>query len=194
MKAISLWQPWASLLVFGLKRFETRAYAFPKALKGQRIIIHAAKKQAEFDPAFVRGTAGYLRRNGHDASALPFGAIVGTIELRDAFQIGSRIPGTPRDLWTLEEILLRRGRGTVIMSIEHALGDFRVDRWAWECVKPRALSRPIAYSGKQGFFNVEDPGILGAINRQFDEEAGRAADAAFAPIDVALQAGEVRGR
>ncbi len=43
MKAISLWQPWASLLVLGLKRFETRSFPFPGAVRGQRVAIHASK-------------------------------------------------------------------------------------------------------------------------------------------------------
>ena len=44
MKAISLHQPWASLIAVGIKTIETRSWAPPKALIGQRIAIHAAKK------------------------------------------------------------------------------------------------------------------------------------------------------
>jgi ASCH domain len=44
MKAISLWQPWASLIACGAKPFETRHWAPPRELIGQPIAIHAAKK------------------------------------------------------------------------------------------------------------------------------------------------------
>ena len=44
MKAISLWQPWASLIACGAKPFETRHWAPPRELIGQTIAIHAAKK------------------------------------------------------------------------------------------------------------------------------------------------------
>lgn len=43
MKVISLWQPWASLWVHGLKRIETRSWAFPLQLPVV-LAVHAAKK------------------------------------------------------------------------------------------------------------------------------------------------------
>jgi activating signal cointegrator 1 len=41
--ALSLHQPWASLIAIGAKRFETRSWPAPKAMIGRRIAIHAAK-------------------------------------------------------------------------------------------------------------------------------------------------------
>lgn len=41
MKAITVWQPWASLLVSGRKRYETRSWA--TSYRGP-IAIHAAKR------------------------------------------------------------------------------------------------------------------------------------------------------
>ena len=41
MKAVSLWQPWASLIVHGIKGVETRGY--PTNVRG-RVAIHATKK------------------------------------------------------------------------------------------------------------------------------------------------------
>ena len=43
MKAISLWQPHASLAVSGIKLYETRTWPAPRSIVGQRIWIHAAK-------------------------------------------------------------------------------------------------------------------------------------------------------
>jgi hypothetical protein len=43
MKAISLWQPWATLLVIGAKKYVSRSWKLPENLIGQRIAIYAAK-------------------------------------------------------------------------------------------------------------------------------------------------------
>ena len=44
MKAISLWQPWATCIAMKWKTIETRKHNRFKLLEGQRIAIHAAKK------------------------------------------------------------------------------------------------------------------------------------------------------
>jgi hypothetical protein len=43
MKAITLKQPWASLVASGLKQVENRTWAVPKSIRGERIAIHAGK-------------------------------------------------------------------------------------------------------------------------------------------------------
>jgi len=43
LPAISLWQPWASLIALGVKRIETRSWPCPAKYIGERVIIHAAK-------------------------------------------------------------------------------------------------------------------------------------------------------
>ena len=47
MKAISLWQPWASAIAVGAKRYETRGW--PAVAGGQRfagwLAIHASKRE-----------------------------------------------------------------------------------------------------------------------------------------------------
>jgi len=44
MKAITLWQPWASLVGWGYKTIETRTHNRFASLEGQQIAIHAGKK------------------------------------------------------------------------------------------------------------------------------------------------------
>lgn len=46
MKALTLWQPWASLVIAGAKPFEWRRWVPPRALIGQRIVIHAGARKA----------------------------------------------------------------------------------------------------------------------------------------------------
>lgn len=43
MKALTLWQPWASLCSTGHKTHETRSWPVPATIVGRRIAIHAAK-------------------------------------------------------------------------------------------------------------------------------------------------------
>lgn len=42
--AITIWQPWASLIVLGAKPYEFRGWAAPKAYRGRRIAIHAGAR------------------------------------------------------------------------------------------------------------------------------------------------------
>ena len=42
MKAISIKQPWAYLIVYGIKDIENRIWACPKKYIGQRVLIHSS--------------------------------------------------------------------------------------------------------------------------------------------------------
>ena len=41
--ALTVWQPWASLIVLSLKPYEFRGWAAPKSFVGRRNAIHAAR-------------------------------------------------------------------------------------------------------------------------------------------------------
>ena len=45
MKAITLHEPWATLIACGAKKIETRDWAPPRSLIGERIAIHAARRE-----------------------------------------------------------------------------------------------------------------------------------------------------
>lgn len=66
MRAISLWQPWASYLVSGEKKIETRGW--PTQYRGP-LLIHAAKTPQECDR--------------EERKTLPFGALIGVVHLID---------------------------------------------------------------------------------------------------------------
>lgn len=112
MKAISLWQPWASLIAHGVKTIETRSWSTP--YRGP-LAIHAAKTTKGFDslPGDCEGTeeagwrygyigefqVGYCRRTSDEGTrgdtfmvrldgepldtTLPLGAVVATATLVD---------------------------------------------------------------------------------------------------------------
>lgn len=44
MKALTIWQPWASLIIAGAKPWEWRGWSAPRGAIGQRIAIHAGAR------------------------------------------------------------------------------------------------------------------------------------------------------
>ena len=44
LPAITIWQPWASLIILGAKPYEFRGWAAPKVHRGRRIAIHAGAR------------------------------------------------------------------------------------------------------------------------------------------------------
>lgn len=60
-RGIVLWQPWASLLVSGIKQIETRPMAFPSTVElPARIAIYAAKKE----PTLGQDVGAWVVENG----------------------------------------------------------------------------------------------------------------------------------
>src|SRR5579871_5814035 len=81
MKVISLWQPWASLVVLGHKTIETRSWPAPSSLIGKVIGIAATKvikpeeRQAFADPLFQEH---YRPLGLPGLEELPRGGIIGS--------------------------------------------------------------------------------------------------------------------
>lgn len=155
MKALSLWQPWASAVALGLKHYETRGWKPPAALVGQVVAIHAAKKKdADCCLRWVQHKLGIPRnimdmpstdsfnRMKTDAAfadyeALPFGAIVCLVRIVR--------------VWTTEGVKLR------LSDAEISWGDYGPERFAWELELVYKFDTPIPFTGAQGFFNFEIP-------------------------------------
>lgn len=75
MKALTIWQPWASLVVAGAKPYEFRGWRPPRSIIGQRIAIHAGARPIRRDEVLVLLNQLYDPRFGqpclHTALALP---------------------------------------------------------------------------------------------------------------------------
>lgn len=81
MRALTIRQPWASLIAAGRKRVENRVWS-PDWMVGRTFAIHAgaARLRNEFDAAH-RIHAGVYARGFEDLGELPFAAILGTAVL-----------------------------------------------------------------------------------------------------------------
>jgi hypothetical protein len=98
VKAITLYQPWASLIAEGVKTIETRPKRSPwSSAIGETIAIHAAKRRPEWgdmkrvvadnlDAWNAWHAAGYVDSGGGVGTA-PLGAIVATCTLRKVLPI-----------------------------------------------------------------------------------------------------------
>jgi len=144
MKVISIWQPWASLIVHGHKVIETRGWPAPKSVIGQRIGIAATKtvkpeqRVHYLDPNFQR----YYRQTGlPELDELPKGCILGTVELFDCEPIGADFTDD-------------------ITSEEEAFGWFTPGRYAWRVRRPMPFPHPVVARGAQGIWEWDPHGAL----------------------------------
>jgi hypothetical protein len=137
VKALSLWQPWASLVALGHKRIETRHW--PTSHRGT-LAIHAAMRWDDETDAVFEAANLILAAAGRPklAHPLPRGAIVAVCRLVGCEQ--SHGPGR----WP---------------TLERAFGDLSEGRWAWRLADVRALDPPVPCRGMQGLWTVPD-GLL----------------------------------
>lgn len=129
---LTLWQPWATLVALGAKRFETRSWATP--YRGL-LVIHAAKRfdaQQQFlcrDEMFrdILAAVGY-----HHPIELPLGRALCTV-----FMFG-----------TFPTEALRNQ----ISEQERRFGDWSDGRKAWEFRDVRRFPKPVPIQGAQGMW------------------------------------------
>lgn len=138
---ITLWQPWASLIAYGLKRYETRSW--PTRFRG-KLAIHAAVKWDAENLPHVRHWAMPFAENGVRAEDLPRGAIVALTSLEEMHKTVC-----------LEPHIDRR---------EFRAGDWAQGRWAWELGAVERYREPIRWKGSQGLKGADYPlrKLLGA--------------------------------
>jgi hypothetical protein len=141
VKALPLWQPWASLVEVGAKRIETRHWPAPAALLGQRIAIHATKTPAHLA---IGGTEPFrsalVNAYPQMVSGLPLGAIIATVVLDRCTQITA----------DAADELERRN------PAEYVFGNYEPGRFAWVLRDVVRLAEPVPFKGSQGIFDVPD--------------------------------------
>jgi len=149
MKCISLWQPWAWLLVHGYehpngKRVENRSWALPKWMSGKWCLIHASKMESREEKELADTTcqrAGLpslssdIYYEGFPLPDIRYGGIVGVVKWS-----GSDPRSVSNARWT-------------VLGLHHWLID-------------TALPLPfIPWHGRQGFFDVPLSRLPGPYHR-----------------------------
>ncbi|ETT30703.1 hypothetical protein C161_27403 [Paenibacillus sp. FSL R5-192] len=139
MKAITIIQPWATLIAIGAKQYETRSW--PTKHRGE-IAIHAGKKidtEACKEPEIRKALEEY----GYMIDNLPVGAVVATAQLTNCLK--------SVDTWT-DGYVLEGNR--LVYSPEYEFGDFEPGRYAWEMSDVKMLMKPLPAKGQQGLWNL----------------------------------------
>jgi hypothetical protein len=135
MRAITLTQPWATLVAIGAKQTETRTWS--TRYRGP-LAIHAAKG---WTPEVVRVSMSSpyrpaLADAGYNLfSSLPRGVIVATCTLADCIPTNKFQGADMRD-W--------------------AFGDFAFGRWAWILKDVKRLNEPIPARGALGLWKWDE--------------------------------------
>ncbi len=139
MKAISLWQPWASLMAFREKKNETRSwptkYRGPLAIHATASMNKESRIICNTDSKFISA----LAENGIGSwKELPFGAVLGHCNLIDCIPV--------------HEYLDTHS----IKYKEYHFGDYRMGRFVWVTRDFVKYEEPIPAKGAQGFWNWDE--------------------------------------
>lgn len=157
LAALSLYQPWATLVAIGMKRIETRSWA-----PSQRgwLAIHATRRFDRSDRALCSREpfASVLRAAGYASDAgLPTGAIVAVANLHRVGRIGRRSDGA----------VTLAGFDLPIVGDELAFGDYTPGRYGLVLSNVYRLADPVVCRGWQGIWQVS-----GGVEREIARRLG----------------------
>ncbi|MEL4896325.1 ASCH domain-containing protein [Crocosphaera sp. Alani8] len=137
VKAISLHQPWASLIAMGIKHYETRSWS--TNYRGQ-LVICSAKKNTKQQRLDYKSLASILdidfTQNSWDS--LPLGKAIATCDLTDCIKM------TPEFIEAQSED-------------EQLCGHWEHGRFAWKLDDISLISPPVPIKGQQGLWDVQLP-------------------------------------
>lgn len=142
MKALSIRQPWANLILTGEKRIENRTWS--TSHRG-RILVHAAKSVEDLQ---IPDSGIRLTRRDF---GFQFGALIGVVDIVDCIVMDMRYkpPALSPE---------NRAKYPWLESDVHAIGPV-----CWVLENPRFFKRHIKYSGRLNLFNVPDDVVKEAL-------------------------------
>ena len=137
MKTLSLLQPWASLVVMGVKKIETRSW---KSDYRGPLLIHASlgKKGS------ILSTESPFKKYIRNFESLPFGSVIGVVLLEDIVPI--------------EQLFLTGHELASLTMEEKAFGDYSKGRYAWLLTAPQIFDKPIPVKGTLGLWEFNPTG------------------------------------
>lgn len=135
MKALSLWDPWGTLIALGEKQHETRSWKPPFAV-GALLAIHVAKRWKPEQENYLRHPAfrQVFAKHGITPSrtTLPLGCIVCAVRLTGVYRTED-----------IEDL---------ISVQERAFGNYAPGRYAWQLEVVKTPAEPIPARGGQGIW------------------------------------------
>lgn len=133
MKALTVTQPWATLVALGIKNVETRSWA--TSYRGP-LAIHAAKGWSRDDREFAEDLfARGILPIPDVLYSLPRGAVIATCRLA---YVGPTFPAF-----------------YLISDLERELGDYAQGRFGWSLTHVEPLPEPIPVRGALGLWEWE---------------------------------------
>ena len=139
MKALTLMQPWATLVAIGAKRIETRSWA--TSYRGP-LVIHASKgfpkwaREFTCEPVCYEAVQQFQRVKTFPA--YPLGAVLATCRLIDC--VPTERIGDPNGLWS-----------RIFTEQERAFGNYSPGRYAW-VIDNVQQTEPILAKGALGLW------------------------------------------
>lgn len=181
MKVLSIQQPWASLIVAGHKKIETRSWN--TKYRGE-LLIHASMKAPDMgiclDEPFVSilakdgliGKQMLGKSSGYFFPNMPLGKIIGKVNLYDTCKsdvIKSAktisVVNVTSSLDVLKDITAPAfgaerlpQKSWQISEQELSFGDYSAGRYGWLLSNPVQFKHPILSKGKLGLWNYEFDG------------------------------------
>lgn len=151
MAAITLWQPWATFVAIGAKRFEFREWPAPKRLWGRRIAIHAGARKipkTDLRELLVKLQGPRPGETGVDPTlAIPL--LEQALSNPTVFPLGVVVctAGLGKPLRNEE---LARAAGFTMQAGE-------ISNWGWPMLNVERLDPPIPARGDKGFWDWTPP-------------------------------------
>jgi hypothetical protein len=171
VKAITILQPFASLIAVGAKMYETRSWA--TKYQGP-IAIHAGKcdmiygLSSETVDAVIKAFAGTrhdAKRAGMNCDCVyPFGAVVAVAELKGCHRIIRTHTCDPDTGKPSAIIDIGEYGGWRIDGDDLLFGDFTPGRFAWELADVKPLKEPVPARGRQGLWTLPPEALARACD------------------------------
>lgn len=147
MKALTIKQPWATLIALGEKKVETRSW---KSKYRGPLLIHAGKSINK-KSCLREPIKSVLEKYGYTEKNLPTGVIIAKCELINCIKMKDWFADT-----SLKVVKVTLENGKVIAGNELEFGDFTQGRYAWILDNVELLEDPIPAKGKLSLWEYEE--------------------------------------
>jgi hypothetical protein len=157
MKALTLTQPWCTLVALGAKKIETRSW--PTSYRGP-LAIHAAKGFPAWAREFACSPPCYQAMVRQDPDRdlrepfpdYPLGVVLATCRLVACIRTEVVSGKVSAHLWGT-------AGGGQLTAQERAFGDYSPGRWAWVLEDVQPLAEPVAAKGQLRLWEWEGGSI-----------------------------------